>query len=220
MYKLGSCNAAHKSRPRSSLCHLTAIFHEVYAALYTAFMTNTRKHSMGLRFRSGAAVAVAIMAAAFVVPGAQGQEQKPPDASDIAEGMRLYQQKGNCQACHGWAGDGHKTDSQMPDGANLRETKLNRAGLVMLIKCGRLNSQMPAFDKFAYTDRRCYDKTRADLKAYPTRMPDPPATLQQREIDLVADFLFAKVIGKGPMDRAKCVEFWGSETDACKAFPK
>jgi len=183
-------------------------------------MTNTRKHSMWLRFFSRAAVAVAIMGAAFVTSRAQGQEQKPPDASDIAEGMRLYQQKGNCQACHGWAGDGHKTDSQMPDGANLRETKLNRAGLVMLIKCGRLNSQMPAFDKFAYTDRRCYDKTRADLKAYPTRMPDPPATLQQREIDLVVDFLFAKVIGKGPMDRAKCVEFWGSDADVCKALPK
>jgi len=58
------------------------------------------------------------------------------------------------------------------------------------------------------------------LKAFATRMPDPPATLQQREIDLVVDFLIAKVVGKGPMDRAKCVEFWGSETDVCKQFPK
>src|ERR1700719_114559 len=182
-------------------------------------MTNTRKYSRGLRLFSRA---VTIMAAAFVASGAQGQEQQPPNASDIAEGMRLFQQKGNCQACHGWAGDGHKTDSQMPDGANLRETKLNRAGLVLLIKCGRLNSQMPAFDKFAYStgDKRCYGKTQADLKSYPTRMPDPPATLQPREIDLIADFLIAKVVGKGPMNHAKCVEFWGSETDACKEFPK
>jgi hypothetical protein len=30
----------------------------------------------------------------------------------------------------------------------------------------------------------------------------------------------AKVVGKGPLDHAKCVEFWGSETDACKEFPK
>ncbi|HXP83794.1 MAG TPA: cytochrome c [Bryobacteraceae bacterium] len=180
-------------------------------------MTSTRKHSMWLRFFSGAAVAVAIMAS-----GAQGQEQQPLSASDIADGMRLYQQKANCQACHGWAGDGRKTDSQMPDGANLRETKLNRAGLITVIKCGRLNSQMPAFDKFAYStgDKRCYGKTQADLKLNPTRMPDPPATLQQREIDLIADFLVAKVVGKGPMDRAKCVEFWGSETDVCKEFPK
>src|SRR3989442_474876 len=182
-------------------------------------MTNRRKHSVRLRSFSGARVAAAMMAVALSA-GAQAQEQKPLDAADVAEGMRLFQQKGNCQACHGWAGDGHKTDSQMPDGANLRDTKLNRAGLVLLIKCGRLNSQMPAFDKFAYSDGRCYGKKQADLKSYPTRMPDPPATLQQREIDLIVDFLLAKVAGKGPMDHARCVEFWGSETDACKEFPK
>jgi mono/diheme cytochrome c family protein len=39
------------------------------------------------------------------------------DASDIAEGARIFRQKGNCQSCHGWAGDGRKMDSQMPDGA-------------------------------------------------------------------------------------------------------
>ncbi len=184
-------------------------------------MTNTRKRATWLRFLTGTAiVAVPIIVAAFIASGARGQEQQPPDASDVAEGMRLFEQKGNCQACHGWAGDGHKSDSQMPDGANLRETKLNRAGLVVIIKCGKLNSQMPAFDKFAYSDGRCYGKKQADLKAYPTRMPDPPATLQQREIDLVVDFLIAKIVGKGPMDHAKCVEFWGSEADVCKQFAK
>jgi mono/diheme cytochrome c family protein len=174
-------------------------------------MTITRKYSLSL---------VAILAAAFFAPQAQAQEQPSLDPSDVADGMRLFQQKGNCQACHGWAGDGHKTDSQMPDGANLREIKLNRAGLITAIKCGRLNSQMPAFDKFAYStgDKRCYGKTAADLKAYATRMPDPPATLQPREIELVADFLLAKVVGKGPMNHAKCVEFWGSENDVCKEF--
>jgi hypothetical protein len=143
-----------------------------------------------------------------------------PDPSDIAEGRRLFEQKANCQACHGWSGDGHKTDNQMPDGANLRETKLPRVGLAMTIKCGRLNSQMPAFDKFAYSDGRCYGKTTADLKTYPTRMPDPPATLQQREIDLIVDFLMARVVGQGPMDHAKCVEFWGEDTDVCRDLPK
>src|SRR5262245_987981 len=181
-------------------------------------MTNRRKESM--RLLSRRAPIAAVIVAVVVGAGAPGQEQKPVDASDIAEGMRLYQQKGNCQACHGWAGDGHKSDSQMPDGANLRETKLNRTNLVMVIKCGVLNSQMPAFDKFAYSDRRCYGKTSAELRSYPTRMPDPPATLQQREIELVADFMIAKIVGKGPMNQAKCVEFWGSEKDLCKELPK
>jgi mono/diheme cytochrome c family protein len=182
-------------------------------------VANRDKYLRRLRFLSGTPIAIVVLAVACGA-GAQGQEQKPLDAADLADGMRLFQQKGNCQACHGWAGDGRKTDSQMPDGANLRESKLNRAGLVLTIKCGHLNSQMPAFDKFAYSDGRCYGKKLADLKSYPTRMPDPPATLQQREIELVADFLLAKVVGKGPMDHAKCVEFWGSETDACKEFPK
>jgi len=182
-------------------------------------MNSTRNYSTW-RFFFGVAVGGAIMTALFVAPRARGQEQQPPNDSDVADGMRLYEQKANCQACHGWAGDGHKTDSQMPDGANLRDTKLNRAGLVLIIKCGKLNSQMPAFDKFAYSDGRCYGKTQSDLKSYPTRMPDPPATLQQREIDLVVDFLIAKVVGKGAMNHAKCVEFWGSETDVCKEVPK
>src|SRR2546426_452560 len=108
-------------------------------------MVRVRKQSILRRFLSSGAVAVAIVASAFVSFPAEGQDSQPPSASDIADGMRLYQQKGNCQACHGWAGDGRKTDSQMPDGANLRDTKLNRAGLVTTIKCGRLNSQMPAF---------------------------------------------------------------------------
>ncbi|HYA18168.1 MAG TPA: c-type cytochrome [Bryobacteraceae bacterium] len=151
---------------------------------------------------------------------APAQDEKPPDPADIAEGMRLFEQKGNCQACHGWAGDGRKTDNQMPDGPNLRESKLNRAGLILAIKCGRLNSQMPAFDKFAYSDGRCYGKKAADLKAYPTRMPDPPATLQPREIELLADFLMAKVVRQGPMNHAKCLEFWGPGGGDCNEFPK
>ena len=182
-------------------------------------MRNTCPNSTGHRLFSKAIFATAIMTAVFVTTQARAQEQQP-SADDVADGMRLFEQKGNCQACHGWSGDGHKTDSQMPDGANLRETKLNRAGLVLLIQCGKLNSQMPAFDKFAYSDGRCYSKKQADLAAYPTRMPDPPATLQMREINLVVDFLIAKVVGKGPMDHAKCIEFWGSETDACKQFQK
>jgi hypothetical protein len=134
--------------------------------------------------------------------------------------MRLYQQKADCQACHGWAGDGHKTDSQMPTGANLRETKLNRAGLITVIKCGRLNSQMPAFDKFAYSDGRCYGLKAADLKTRQLSMFDAPATLAPNEVENLADFLMAKVVGKGQMNRAKCIEFWGSDIELCADYPK
>jgi hypothetical protein len=153
---------------------------------------------------------VAVAASMLAVTRAQA-----PASTDVAEGMRLYLQKGDCQSCHGWAGDGRKMDSQMPDAPSLRDTRLNRERLVTTIKCGRPGTGMPAFDKFAYSDGRCYGMKAADLKA---PMPDPPATFQLREIELVTDFLFAKVVGKGPMDRAKCVEYWGSDVDACKEF--
>ena len=155
---------------------------------------------------------VVSLAEPLVAPTAHAQA---PDAADVAEGMRLYLQKGDCQACHGWAADGRKMDSQMPDGSNLRETKLDRARLIMTIKCGRPGTGMPAFDKFAYSDGRCYGMKQADLKS---PMPDPPATFQQREVELLVDFLLLKVVGKGPMDRAKCIDYWGSDVEACKEF--
>jgi hypothetical protein len=147
-------------------------------------------------------------------------QDSTPAPEDVAAGLRIYRQKADCQSCHGWAADGRKMDSQMPDGANLRTTKLDRAKLITAIKCGVPGKQMPAFDKFAYTDGRCYNLKQADLVKMNATLPDPPATLQNREIEQVVDFLFAKVVGKGPMDRAKCIEFWGADVSACAEFPK
>ncbi|MGE0405832.1 MAG: hypothetical protein AB7O65_06000, partial [Candidatus Korobacteraceae bacterium] len=90
----------------------------------------------------------------------------------------------------------------------------------LVIKCGRPGRNMPAFDKFAYSDGRCYKQTEADLKRLGLELPEPAATLQNREIEMLVDFLFAKVIGKGPMNKAKCVEFWGSEVEVCKELPE
>src|SRR5205085_4298592 len=66
--------------------------------------------------------------------------------------LPIFRQKANCQACHGWAGDGRKMDEQMPDGANLRQTRLDRAALIMTIKCGLPGTGMPPFDRFAYSE--------------------------------------------------------------------
>ena len=142
------------------------------------------------------------------------------DAADLADGLRLFRQKGNCQACHGWAGDGRKMDSQMPDGSNLRESEMNRELLVITIKCGRPGTGMPAFDKFAYSDGRCFGLKQAELGSRGLTLADPPATLQPREVELLADFMLARILGKGAMDRAKCVEYWGSEVDVCRELAK
>ena len=176
-----------------------------------------RKYLFSVRWLATAALAVVIAGTVHFRSAAAPQA---PSADDVADGMRIYRQKGDCQSCHGWAADGRKMDSQMPDGANLRTTRLNRANIITAIKCGRPGKGMPAFDRLAYSDGRCYDMKQADLKRLKLELPDPPATLQAREIDLVADFLFAKVVGKGPMDRAACIEYWGSDVDVCKEFSK
>lgn len=164
------------------------------------------------RVRASAALVAALLLAAISAADAQSPE-------DIAAGRQLFLQKGNCQACHGWAGDGRKMDSQMPDGANLREIPIDRQVLIKTIKCGRPGTGMPAFDRLAYSDGRCFGLKLADLRARGLEMPDPPATLAANEVELLADFLFAKVIGQGVMDRAKCVAYWGREADVCKELP-
>jgi cbb3-type cytochrome c oxidase subunit III len=176
---------------------------------------DTRPPTAWLRWLPWAAAPLGIVLSSLLGFGAQA-----PNPEDVADGMRLYRQKGDCQACHGWAADGRKMDTQMPDGANLRTTRLNREGLVTAIKCGRPGKGMPAFDRLAYSDGRCYGMKQADLTRLGLQLNDPAATFQPREVEMVVDFLMAKVVGKGPMDRAKCIEYWGSDVEACSEFPK
>ena len=168
------------------------------------------------------ALVIGLRGAQFARFGLVAAHAQAPDASDLAEGLRLYQQKGNCRACHGWAGDSQATPTTKCPSARTCARPSSPAHLiVMTIKCGRPNSQMPAFDKFAYSDGRCYGKTQADLRRRSRRAcPIRRATLQPREIELIVDFMMAKIVGKGPMDHAKCVEFWGSDVDACRDLPE
>jgi hypothetical protein len=160
------------------------------------------------------------VAVALLIVAAPPVQAQSTDPEDIRAGAQLFRQKADCQACHGWAGDGQKMNNEMPDGANLRETRLDRNDLITTIKCGRPGIGMPAFDKFAYGDGRCYGLKQADLKTRGLTVADPSSPLIPREIENLADFLFAKVIGKGAVTHASCVEYWGEEIDLCKNLPK
>ncbi len=155
---------------------------------------------------AGATLVVALAVTAAPVGAQQG---------NVALGTEIWRSKGACQGCHGWAGDGRKMDSQLPDGANLRETGLDRDALIVTVKCGRPGRGMPAFDKFAYSDGRCYGMKMADLQKDGLVLADPASPLQPREIEAVVDFLAAKVIGQGPMTHDKCVAFWGEDVAVC-----
>mgnify|MGYP003350400301 FL=1 len=154
-------------------------------------------------------VAAALMLAAGMGALALGastrvRAQAPaPDPEDVAEGMTIFRTKADCQTCHGWAADGRKMDTQMPDAPNLRTSRLGRAGIIYAIKCGRPGRGMPAFDRMAYKDAaRCNNTSTADLAKNGLTLVDPAATLQPREVEMLADFLFTKVIGKGQIGRA------------------
>ncbi|MFO1185221.1 MAG: cytochrome c [Bauldia sp.] len=144
----------------------------------------------------------------------------PFDPAAVAAGRGIWTSKANCQICHGWAGDGEKMDNQMPDGANLRETFMTRDQIVEAIKCGKPGLGMPAFDRTAYTaNNKCYGMTRAELNRSGQVLADALAPLTDREINTVVDFLFAKIIGKGPLTRANCTDLFDKEVDVCKGLP-
>jgi hypothetical protein len=142
----------------------------------------------------------------------------PALAQDDAYGRRLFLEKANCDYCHGWAGDGAGAGQSPGGAANLRRSQLARDLLVMVISCGVPGTAMPHFDELAYTDKRCYGMTEADLGSRTPSLP-PSTTLPKREIEVLADWLLAKVIGRGPITREECIETFGERARSCGDYP-
>ena len=140
-------------------------------------------------------------------------------AQDVATGQRIWANKAGCPQCHGWAGDGFPSGFHSEGNApSLRETQLTRDQIRETIQCGRPGTPMPHFDRFAYTDKRCYDMTAADLgDLEPIRAP---RTLQSYEIDAVADYVATMLKGAGPVTRPQCVAFFGNTEAECAKYPE
>jgi len=136
---------------------------------------------------------------------------------DFSYARRLYLDKAQCSYCHGWAGDGAGEGQSNGGAANLRQTRLNRAQLVMTIMCGRPGTAMPHFDESAYSDKRCYNTTEAELGKNTPALP-PGSTLQTREAEAIADYLLAKFAGRGAATRAECEETFGKDARACGEY--
>jgi hypothetical protein len=138
---------------------------------------------------------------------------------DFAYGRRLFLDKAECAFCHGWAGDGSGHPQSPGRAANLRKSQLDRATLVTTILCGIPGTAMPHFDELAYTDKRCYGMTEAELGDRTPTLP-PSTTLQRREVEVIADYLLAKVIGRGAVTRAECLETYGAGAQHCDDYPE
>ncbi len=136
---------------------------------------------------------------------------------DFSYGRRLYLDKAQCSYCHGWAGDGAGDGQSNGGAANLRQSRLNRAQLITIILCGRPGTAMPHFDEAAYSDKRCYGMTEADVGKLKPSLP-PGSTLQPREAEAVADYLLEKFVGRGAITRTECEESFGKNARACGEY--
>jgi mono/diheme cytochrome c family protein len=116
-------------------------------------------------------------------------------AQDTSFGQRIFQDKADCQFCHGPDGDGRGDPRSPGRAANLHETHLNRDQLIEVVTCGRPGTEMPHFDKYAYEDTDCYGLKGKNVGDDAVR--DPHSTsLTKREIEAVVDYVLAKFVGK------------------------
>jgi mono/diheme cytochrome c family protein len=170
---------------------------------------------MRCRARSRASISSVIAFAAIIAAGVVTTAA----AQDVADGERIWKTKAGCPQCHGWAGDGFPSGFHSEGNApSLRETQLTRDQIREVIQCGRPGTPMPHFDRFAYTDKRCYEMTAEDLgDLEPIRAP---TTLQAYQIDAVADYVATKIKGAGPVTRAQCLEFFGEAGAECDKYPE
>jgi mono/diheme cytochrome c family protein len=160
-------------------------------------------------------VALALIAvlSALTIGSAHAQEAQSAEAArTIEHGKDIFKTKATCQFCHKWDASGDQ--GYGGNALSLRQTKLTPAQVAETVKCGRPGTGMPFHDQFAYTDKRCYGITRAELgNDVP---PEPNAFLNSDEIDAVVKYLFAKSIGRAPSTYEDCVEFWGTDTRQCE----
>ncbi len=154
----------------------------------------------------------ALLGVVMVVGSATASAQE-----DFSYARRLYLDKAQCSYCHGWSGDGAGEGQSNGGAANLRQTRLNRAQLGITIMCGRPGTAMPHFDESAYTDKRCYNTTEAELGKNTPALP-PGSTLQAREAEAIADYVLAKFAGRGAATRAECEETFGKDARACGEY--
>ena len=157
----------------------------------------------------------AMRAVALLTPLLLALPAAAQDDRTLSLGKRVFQERGKCSYCHGWAGDG-EGDPFAPRGANIRDIALTREQLVEVVQCGRPDTEMPHFDRRAYVDDRCFGMTAADLgDAKPPLATD---TLRKAEMEAVADYVIAKVLGRGDPTLAECEEFFSPGSRSCAPY--
>jgi mono/diheme cytochrome c family protein len=172
-------------------------------------------HRSGVRHDLTLVFLVALASLSITLTSAQPQ-MSAEEKRTIEFGKEIFKNKAQCQYCHKWDGGGDQ--GYGGNALSLRKTQLTPEQLAEVIKCGRPTTGMPYHDERAYTDKRCYDYTRADLgKDMP---PMAVESLQPREIDAVVKYMMARVVGHTTATYEDCVDFWGKDTRQCEPLKK
>ena len=112
------------------------------------------------------------------------------DAGRVAAGEAAWDKAG-CPQCHGASGEGG-AGGESPAGPSLRKTLLDRMALAETIRCGRPDTQMPAWLDGAYTEIPCYGLPKGPVPAAIDLTP----VLSADEVQALVDYLMAKIVGK------------------------
>jgi mono/diheme cytochrome c family protein len=167
--------------------------------------------SPGLGGRMSLAVRGGILALAAAIAMALSTPAFPQDEAQVIAGLDAWK-KAACANCHGAFANGVRQVEKMPNGANLRETMLDRAGLVEITRCGIPGAEMPAHDAGAFTENECYGIL--------GEMPEGVAQakpLSLEEIEALVDYLMARVVGGGPITREEC-ELYYPNPAKCRSY--
>ena len=156
----------------------------------------------------GKRVAGPCVAALAVAVGilAQGGFAIAQNADAVKAGLDIWRSSG-CSECHGPFANGEKERDEAPDGANLRQARLDAAALKLTISCGRPGTGMPAFDGGAAV---CAGRQNGDYPA--------PRALNSGEIDAVVTYLQARILGKGRITKQECLLYYYDKPDWCDDY--
>jgi mono/diheme cytochrome c family protein len=154
--------------------------------------------------------AAPVLAVVLAAAAAQAQNE-----DKVKAGLATWRNSG-CADCHGAFADGEKQRDEMPSGANLRTAKLDAAALKQTISCGRPGTGMPSFDDGAWKVRPCNGQTPGTP---PGDLFPAPVTLTPDEIDAVAAYLQARVIGKGStISKEECLFYYAGDAGWCEDY--
>jgi hypothetical protein len=129
------------------------------------------------------------------------------------EGKAVYK-RANCMGCHKWHGNGG--GGYGGDALSLRRTALSRDQIILTVTCGRLGTGMPFHLRGAYDTTPCYGLTRD--KAGTLLPPEAAGFLRPSEISAVADYVIARIKGRGEPNYADCAEFFGDGSRVCNIY--